>query len=143
MHGDGGAWGHGGEPEAQAEGLASNGLCQAAAYLDYQDELGLTSDQLEKLKDMDLNCQREMSGKETERKAAEQDYQALLGDLARNKAERSQVEAKSKEIGELYARMFLIPVDYREKAMAVLTAGQRERLGTTSPSKSKAGQHKH
>lgn len=135
-HGD-----HGDQPGDQAGDLTSPGLCQAATHLDYKEALGLTPDQIEKLKDLNLSCQKELNGKDAAIKTARLDYQVLLGDLVKNNTERPMVEAKGKEIGELYAGMLLIPLEYREKAAAILTAEQKERLGTAS--KPESGQHKH
>lgn len=132
---------HGGQQEGAA--LLSPALCQAAAYLDHKDELGLTPDQVEKLKSLSLSCQKDLITKEAEIKTTRLDYQTLLDNLARNKAESSAVKAKGKEIGELYAQMLLIPLGYQEKAIAILTTEQKGRLGNLSSSEPKASQHKH
>lgn len=116
---------------------------QSSVYLENKDELGLTSDQIDKLKDLGLNCQKELISRDAEIKTAGLDYQALLSNLAKNKVERSTVEAKGKAIAEIYAQMLLIPLGYQEKAMAILSTEQKERLGTVSSSETKAGQHKH
>ena len=50
--------GHGDQPGPQAGDGTSPGLCQASTYLDYKEGLGLTPDQIEKLKDLNLSCQR-------------------------------------------------------------------------------------
>ena len=139
-----GMGGHGGHGDQQgAASLVSPALCQAAAYLEHKDELGLTSDQVEKLKSLSLSCQKELITKEAEIKTAGLDYQTLLGNLGRNQIKRSAVEAKGKEIGELYAQMLLIPLGYQGKAMAILTTEQKGRLGNLSPSEPKTSQHKH
>ena len=136
-----GMGGHGGQQEAAT--LVSPGLCQSSVYLENKDELGLTSDQIEKLKDLGVNCQKDLIAKEAAIKTAGLDYQILLDNLARNKAESSAVKAKGKEIAELYAQMLLIPLGYQEKAMAILMSTQKERLGDISPSEHKAGHHGH
>jgi len=139
--GMGGHGGHGGQQEAAT--LVSPGLCQSSVYLENKDELGLTSDQIEKLKDLGVNCQKDLIAKEAAIKTAGLDYQTLLDNLAKNKVGRSPVEAKGKEIAELYAQMLLIPLGYQEKTMAILTSTQKERLGDISPSEHKAGHHGH
>jgi hypothetical protein len=131
---------HGGQQKGAA--LVSPVLCDTA-YLDSKDELGLTTDQIKKLRSLVLSCQKELITKEAELKTAGLDYQALIENRAKNKVDRSTVEAKGKEIGKLYARMLLIPLGYQEKAATILTAEQKGRLGNISPSEPKAGGHSH
>jgi hypothetical protein len=133
--GMGGQDDHGDQQESA--GLVSASICHTAAYLDQKEELGLTLDQIEKLKSLSISCQKEIISKEAEVKTAGIDYQALLDNLAKNKAERDMVEGKGREIGKLYTQMFLIPLDYQEKARAILTTEQKERLGSVSSPVSK------
>lgn len=137
----GGMMGHGGPQEATPERVALYSLCQACTYQDHQSELSLSAAQVKELKSMGLECQKEVIRKEAEVRTAEVELGDLMERWSREQADRSALEAKEKEIGSLYAQLLLVPRKTAERARALLTESQRERLKTL-PSSPPSGDHK-
>jgi len=107
-------------------------ICQLATYLDYRIELELSPDQIEKLQKLVDDCQKEIITKEAEIKTAGIDYQAKFRNMVINRVPSSTVEAKGREIGELYSQIFLVPLHYQKMALVLLTDRQRDRLKNIS-----------
>lgn len=92
--------------------------------LKHEQDIGLTADQVAKLKDMQLNLDRIRIKTEAEIKIAERELQALTDD---EKSDLGAIEAKLKQSKDLQVGLRMASIKMRRDVMAVLTPEQREK----------------
>jgi len=90
-----------------------------------KEELKLTDDQLERLRDIRIELKRTGIEKRAELASIRLDLQEMLGEIEVN---RSQVEEKIKEIGRIRTELELAKIDALLRAREVLTPEQLEKL---------------
>lgn len=129
--------------ETTPERVIFDRLCHASTYLDHQSELSLSAAQAKELRSIGLECQKEVIQKEAERRVAEVDLGNLMERWSRGQAARSDLEVKEKEVGFLYAQLLLMPRKTAERARALLTEPQQEKLKTLPFSPSQGDHRGH
>ena len=92
--------------------------------LSHQKAIGLTDDQMKKLKAIDLDYDRARIKTEAEIRIAERELQALVED---EKSDMSAIEAKVKQSEMLEAGLRVTAFKARREALAVLTPEQLEK----------------
>ena len=108
-------------------GMAGHGRsAQRAAYwlLRHQQDLGLTDEQVTKVKALSLDQDRARIRATAEVKVAERELRALVSD---EKAELGAIEAKVKERAMLDANLDMIGIKAKRELVAVLSPEQREK----------------
>jgi Spy/CpxP family protein refolding chaperone len=92
--------------------------------LRHQQDLGLTDEQVTKLKALALDQDREQIRAHADVQVAERELRALVTD---EKAELSAIEAKVKERGSFKAKLSFMRIKAKRDLYAVLTPEQREK----------------
>jgi periplasmic protein CpxP/Spy len=92
--------------------------------LKHEQEIGLTADQVAKLKEMQLNLDRIRIKTEAEIKIAERELKALTDD---EKSDLGAIEAKLRQSKDLQVGLRMTSIKMRRDVMAVLTPEQREK----------------
>ncbi len=92
--------------------------------LKHEQNIGLTADQVAKLKDMQLNLDRIRIKTEAEIEIAERELKALTDD---EKSDLSAIEAKLRQSKDLQVGLRMTSIKMRRDVMAVLTPEQREK----------------
>jgi Spy/CpxP family protein refolding chaperone len=92
--------------------------------LSHQKDLGLTDEQVTKLKTLSLDRDREKIRAQADVQVAERELRALIRD---EKADLSAIEAKVKERSALDATLRFIVIKAKRDLFAVLTPDQREK----------------
>lgn len=90
--------------------------------LKHEKEIGLTPEQVTKLKDMQLNMDKLRIKSEADIQIAEREFKALVDD---EKSDLGAIEAKLKQSGDLQAGLRLASVKARREVLALLTPEQR------------------
>lgn len=92
--------------------------------LKHEKDIGLTADQVAKLKEVQLNLDRIRIKTEAEIKIAERELKALTDD---EKSDLGAIEAKLKQSKDLQVGLRMASIKMRRDVMAVLTPEQREK----------------
>ena len=90
--------------------------------LKHEKEIGLTAEQVTKLKDMQLNLDKTRIKSEADIQVAERELKALTED---EKSDLGTVEAKLKQSGDLQAGLRMTSIKARRDVLALLTPEQR------------------
>lgn len=92
--------------------------------LKHEKDIGLTADQVAKLKEVQLNLDRIRIKTEAEIKIAERELRALTDD---EKSDLGAIEAKLRQSKDLQVGLRMASIKMRRDVMAVLTPEQREK----------------
>ncbi|NJL18535.1 MAG: periplasmic heavy metal sensor [Nitrospira sp.] len=92
--------------------------------LKHEKDIGLTAEQVAKLKDVQLNLDRIRIKTEADIKIAERELKALTDD---EKGDLSAIEAKLRQSKDLQVGLRMASIKMRRDVMAVLTPEQREK----------------
>lgn len=92
--------------------------------LKHEKDIGLTAEQVAKLKDVQLNLDRIRIKTEADIKIAERELKALTDD---EKSDLSAIEAKLRQSKDLQVGLRMASIKMRRDVMAVLTPEQREK----------------
>lgn len=90
--------------------------------LKHQKEVGLTADQVARLKEMQLNLDRTRIKTEADIQVAERELKALIDD---DKSDLSAIEAKLKQSEDLQLSLRLASIKARREVVGLLTPEQR------------------
>lgn len=90
--------------------------------LKHEKEIGLTAEQVTKLKDMQLNMDKLRIKSEADIQVAEREFKALIDD---EKSDLGAIEAKLKQSGDLQVGLRLASIKARRDVLALLTPEQR------------------
>jgi len=90
--------------------------------LKHEKEIGLTAEQVTKLKDMQLNLDKTRIKSEADIQIAERELKALTDD---EKSDLGAIEAKLKQSGDLQAGLRMVSIKARRDVLALLTPEQR------------------
>lgn len=90
--------------------------------LKHEKEIGLTAEQITKLKDAQLNIDKLRIKSEADIQVAEREFKALNED---EKSDLGAIEAKLKQSGDLQVALRLASVKARREVLALLTPEQR------------------
>ncbi|MEY4705451.1 MAG: hypothetical protein RL042_1656 [Nitrospirota bacterium] len=117
-----GSGGHGAMREHGA-GMMHNSTGHLIRHLlKHEKEIGLTAEQVTKLKDMQLNMDKLRIKSEADIQVAEREFKALIDDET---SDLGAIEAKLKQSGDLQAGLRLASVKARREVLALLTPEQR------------------
>jgi len=117
-HGDGkhsSMGGHGGDMMHNSTGHLIRHL------LKHEKEIGLTAEQVTKLKDMQLNLDKTSIKSEADIQVAERELRALIDD---EKSDVGAIEAKLKQSGDLQTGLRMTFIKARRDVLAILTPEQ-------------------
>ncbi len=92
--------------------------------LKHEKEIGLSADQVSKLKDMQLNLDKTRIKMEADIQVAERELKALTDN---EKSDLGAIEAKLKQSAELQVALRMVSIKTRREALGVLTPEQREK----------------
>ncbi len=92
--------------------------------LRHQKDIGLTDEQVGKLKELQLNLDKTRIKSEADIQIAERELRALVED---DKSDLAAIEAKLKQSEELQVGLRLAAIKARREALALLTPEQREK----------------
>lgn len=127
----GGYGGHGGSYEKDRHGMGAammemmmhGGAGHLIRHLlKHEKEIGLSADQVTKLKDLQLNLDKTRIKMEADVQVAERELKALIDE---EKSDLGAIEAKLKQSADIQVGLRLVSVKTRRDALAVLTADQR------------------
>lgn len=90
--------------------------------LKHEEEIGLTAEQVTKLKDMQLNLDKTRIKSEADIQVAERELKALTED---EKSDLGAIETKLKQSGDLQAGLRMVSIKARRDVLALLTPEQR------------------
>lgn len=122
--------GHGGMKHGQAPGGHEQGEQDEHGghylkhLLKHAKEIGLTSEQVNKLKQMQLECKRQHIKMDADIKIAKLELHALLED---EQAELSAIQAKVDQLKKAEGELLVEAVKTKREAMALLTPEQKEK----------------
>lgn len=125
--------GHGGMKHGQAQGgheqgeqgeQGEHGGHYLKHLLKHAKEIGLTSEQVGKLKQMQLDCKRRHIKMDADIKIAKLELHALLED---EQAELSAIQAKVDQLKKAEGELLVEAVKTKREAMALLTPEQKEK----------------
>lgn len=127
-------YGHGGEGHGAAgghgygKGMMHSGTGHLIRHLlKHEKDIGLTGDQVEKLKDLQLNLDKARIKAEADIQIAERELKALTDN---EKADLAAIEAKLKQSEDQQVALRMTSIKARRNVMAVLTPEQREKEKT-------------
>ena len=119
-YGHGGGAGHG-----YGKGLMHSGTGHLIRHLlKHEKEIGLTADQVAKLKGMQLNLDRVRIKAEADIQIAERELKALTDD---EQSDLNAIQGKLKQSEDLQVELRMVAIKMRRDVMAVLTPEQREK----------------
>jgi Spy/CpxP family protein refolding chaperone len=95
--------------------------------LKHEPDIGLTAEQVTKLKDMQLNLDKTRIKSEADIQVAERELKALTED---EKSDLGAVEAKLKQSGDLQVGLRMVSIKARRDVLALLTPEQRAKEKT-------------
>jgi Spy/CpxP family protein refolding chaperone len=95
--------------------------------LSHQQEIGLSDEQVAKLRSVALDADRSAIRASADRLVSERELRAMMWDV---KAEMPAIEAKVKEAESLEAAVRIIGIRAKRELMAVLTPEQQTKLKT-------------
>ncbi len=117
-----GSGGHG-SMDGHGKGMRHNSTGQLIRHLlKHEQDIGLTAEQVTKLKDMQLNLDKTRIKTEADIQVAERELRALTED---EKADLGAIEAKLKQSGELQVGLRMASIKARKDVYALLTPEQR------------------
>lgn len=122
--------GHGGMKHGQSQGEHGQGAQDEHGghylkhLLKHAKEIGLTSEQVGKLKQMQLDCKRRHIKMDADVKIATLELQALLED---EQAELSAIQVKVDQLKKAEGELLVEGVKTKREAMALLTPEQKEK----------------
>jgi Spy/CpxP family protein refolding chaperone len=128
---EGGYGGHGGGYEKGRHGMGAammEMMMHGGAghlirhFLKHEKDIGLSADQVTKLKEMQLNLDKNRIKMEADIQVAERELKALNED---EKTDLGAIEAKLKQSGDLQIGLRLLSIKTRREATALLTPEQR------------------
>ena len=93
-------------------------------FMKHEKEIGLSAEQMTKLKDLQLNLDKNRIKMEADIQVAERELQALTED---GKTDIGSIESKLKQSADVQVKLRLLSIKTRRDAMEVLTAEQREK----------------
>lgn len=128
-YGHGGKEGYGSRGHSTMGGHGMGMMHSSAGHLirhllKHEKDIGLTADQVTKLKDMQLNLDKTRIKSEADIQVAERELRALTED---EKSDLSAIEAKLKQSSELQAQLRMTSIKTRREALALLTPEQRSK----------------
>jgi len=116
------SYGHGGG-HGYGKGMAHSGTGHLIRHLlSHEKNLGLTPDQVAKLKDIQLNLDKARIKTEAEIQIAERELKALTDD---EKSDLGTIEAKLKQSEDLQIGLRMTSIKTRQEVMGLLTPEQR------------------
>lgn len=119
-YGHGGGAGHG-----YGKGLMHSGTGHLIRHLlKHEKDIGLTADQVTKLKEMQLNLDRVRIKVEADIQIAERELKALTDD---EQSDLNAIQGKLKQSEDLQVGLRMAAIKMRREVMAVLTPEQREK----------------
>jgi periplasmic protein CpxP/Spy len=117
-----GSGGHG-SMDGHGKGMRHNSTGQLIRHLlKHEQDIGLTAEQVTKLKDLQLNLDKTRIKTEADIQVAERELRALTED---EKADLGAIEAKLKQSGELQVGLRMASIKARKDVYALLTPEQR------------------
>ena len=124
--------GHGGSGHSSMGGhgrsMMHNSTGQLIRHLlKHEKDLGLTAEQVTKLKDMQLNLDKTRIKTEADIQVTERELKSLTED---EKSDLGAVEAKLKQSGDLQVGLRMVSVKARREVLALLTPEQRAKEKT-------------
>ena len=122
-----GTEGHGGGGYSSMGGHGASMMHNSTGHLirhllKHEVEIGLTEEQVTKLKDMQLNLDKTRIKTEADIQVAERELKALTED---EKSDLGAIEAKLKQSGDLQVGLRMVSVKARREVLALLTPEQR------------------
>jgi Spy/CpxP family protein refolding chaperone len=128
-YGHGGKEGYGSRGHGTMGGHGMGMMHSSAGHLirhllKHEKDIGLTAEQVTKLKDMQLNLDKTRIKSEADIQIAERELRALTED---EKSDFSAIEAKLKQSSELQAQLRMTSIKTRREALALLTPEQRSK----------------
>ena len=124
--------GHGGGGYSSMGGYGAGMMHNSTGHLirhllKHEQEIGLTAEQVTKLKDMQLNLDKTRIKSEADIQVAERESRALTED---EKSDLGAVEAKLKQSGDLQVGLRMVSIKARRDVLALLTPEQRAKEKT-------------
>ena len=122
-----GTEGHGGGGHSSMGGYGAGMMHNSTGHLirhllKHEEEIGLTAEQVTKLKDMQLNLDKTRIKTEADIQVAERELKFLTED---EKSDLGAIEAKLKQSGDLQVGLRMVSVKARREVLALLTPEQR------------------
>ncbi|MDZ4734170.1 MAG: periplasmic heavy metal sensor [Nitrospirota bacterium] len=119
--------GHGGSGHSSMGGHGASMMHNSTGHLirhllKHEQPIGLTAEQVTKLKDMQLNLDKTRIKTEADIQVAERELKALTED---EKSDLGAIEAKLKQSGDLQVGLRMVSVTARREVLALLTPEQR------------------
>ena len=119
--------GHGGSGHSSMGGHGADMMHNSTGHLirhllKHEKDIGLTSEQVAKLKDMQLNLDKTRIKTEADIQVAERELKSLTED---EKSDLGAIEAKLKQSGDLQVGLRMVSVKARRDVYALLTPEQR------------------
>jgi protein CpxP len=119
--------GHGGGGHSMMSGYGAGMMHNSTGrlirhLLKYEQDIGLTAEQVTKLKDMQLNLDKTRIKSEADIQVAERELKALTED---EKSDLGAIEAKLKESEDLQVGLRMVSIKARRDVLALLTPEQR------------------
>jgi Spy/CpxP family protein refolding chaperone len=119
--------GHGGGGHSSMGGHGTDMMHNSTGHLirhllKHEKDIGLTAEQVTKLKDMQLNLDKTRIKTEADIQVAERELKALTED---EKSDLGAIEAKLKQSGDLQVSLRMVSVKARRDVYALLTPEQR------------------
>jgi len=109
-------------------GMMHNSTGQLIRHLlKHEQDIGLTAEQVAKLKDMQLNLDKTRIKSEADIQVAERELKALTED---EKSNLGAIEAKLKQSGDLQVGLRMVSIKARRDVLALLTSEQRAKEKT-------------
>jgi Spy/CpxP family protein refolding chaperone len=121
-------YGHGGGKDGYGGGGHGMGMMHSSAghlirhLLKHEKEIGLTEDQVKKLKDIQLNLDKTRIKSEADIQVAERELKALTDD---EKSDLKAVEAKLRQSEDMQVALRMTSIKTRRDVLALLTPEQR------------------
>ena len=119
--------GHGGGGHSSMGGYGADMMHNSTGHLirhllKHEKDIGLTAEQVAKLKDMQLNLDKTRIKSEADIQVAERELKALTED---EKSDLGAIEAKLKQSGDLQVGLRMVSIKARRDVLALLTPEQR------------------
>jgi protein CpxP len=119
--------GHGGGGHSMMGGYGAGMMHNSTGHLirhllKHEQEIGLTAEQVTKLKDMQLNLDKTRIKTEADIQVTERELKSLTED---EKSDLGAIEAKLKQSGDLQVGLRMVSVKARREVLALLTPEQR------------------
>jgi protein CpxP len=119
--------GHGGGGHSMMGGYGAGMMHNSTGHLirhllKHEQDIGLTAEQVTKLKDMQLDLDKTRIMSEADIQVAERELKALTED---EKSDLGAVEAKLKQSGDLQVGLRMVSIKARRAVLALLTPEQR------------------